>query len=334
MSFRKTYILTLFSLLTSLLLVSCENFSDSPYPAVSFEKKASLPVNGRSSAVGFAINGKGYVALGRNSTGQSLNDCWKYDPVNDSWTEVAPFPDSARVKAVAAVVNGKAYVGLGFYQEKANGMNNEAGILKGFWMYNPETNKWTKKANFPSISADACVSFVIKNDIYVGSGFDGLGFTSNYWKYNTLSDSWVRLNNFTGGDRTGGVSCSDSTHIYFGTGYDTTNKNDWWEYFPQSDSWIKRKSMPDNGRVNGVALTINGRYFVSTGSHFGGNYTGGHLNSDIAEYDAIRDVWYERGNIVASGRENAISFTINGKGYIGFGENDTNVLNDFWSFEP
>jgi N-acetylneuraminic acid mutarotase len=272
--------------------------------------------------------------LGRDSLGKSLSDCWKYDPTNNSWTEVAPFPDSARVKAIAAVVNGKAYVGLGFYLEKDNGMNNGVGMLKGFWMYTPETNKWTKKANFPSIAADACVSFVKNNEIYVGAGFNGLGFSNEFWKYNTLSDKWIQLNDFAGEARAGGISCGDSTHIYFGTGYQTTNENDWWEYFPQTDSWTKRKSMPDNGRENGVALTINGRYFVSTGRHFGGNYTGGNIKSDIIEYDAIRDVWYERGNIPSSGRENAISFTINGKGYIGFGENDNAVLNDLWSFEP
>ena len=33
-------------------------------------------------------------------------------------------------------------------------------------------------------------------------------------------------------------------------------------------------------------------------------------------------------------RENAISFVINDRAYIGFGENDHTVLNDLWSFEP
>ncbi len=65
--------------------------------------------------------------------------------------------------------------------------------------------------------------------------------------------------------------------------------------------------------------------------------TGGHVKSDILEYDAIRNVWYERGKLPASGRENAITFTIGNKAYIGFGDVGENesleILNDLWSFE-
>jgi len=334
MNIRNLFLRIIFCLSLTQVFVSCDQFAKSPYPDIIFERKSSFPGDGRSSAVSFVIGNNGYIALGRDVTGNPLNDCWKYNPTSDSWTEMASFPDSVRVKAIAAVVNGKAYVGLGFYPDKGNAMNNGPGMLKAFWMYSPETNNWTKKADFPSLASDACVSFVWNNEIYVGAGFNGLGFSNEFWKYNTVADKWIRLNDFIGKARAGAVSCGDSTHIYYGTGYQTTNENDWWEYLPKTDSWSKKNSMPDNGRENAVTLTIKGRYFVSTGRHFGGNYTGGKVNSDIIEYDATRDSWYERGNIPSSGRENAISFTINGKGYIGFGENDSTVLNDFWSFEP
>ena len=58
------------------------------------------------------------------------------------------------------------------------------------------------------------------------------------------------------------------------------------------------------------------------------------VKDDVVEYDAGKNVWYLRGVLPGGGRENAISFVINGKGYIGFGENDEGVLNDLWSFEP
>jgi N-acetylneuraminic acid mutarotase len=334
MSIRNLLRELIFGLSLALVLVSCEQYAQSPYSDIIFQKKSSPPTHGRASAVAFVINDKGYVALGRDASGKTLRDCWMYDPTNDSWSEMAPYPDSARVKAIAAVVNNEVYVGLGFEPEKGNGINNAPGMLKSFWMYSPKANNWTKKADFPDNATDACVSFVWNNEIYVGAGFDGLGFTRSFWKYNPLSDSWSKLNEFSGEARAGATACGDSVHVFFGTGYQTTNKNDWWEYFPQTDSWNKKNSIPDNGRENAVSLTIKGRYFVSTGRHFGGNYTGGKLNSDILEYDSDKDLWYKRGNIPASGRENAISFTINGKGYIGFGENDNTVLNDFWSFEP
>ena len=77
-----------------------------------YEVITSLPGNGRSAAVAFAINGKGYVALGRDSLGIALNDCWEFDPQTNLWSQKDSFPGTPRVKAMATVVNGKAYVGL------------------------------------------------------------------------------------------------------------------------------------------------------------------------------------------------------------------------------
>jgi len=295
-----------------------------------------MPGNGRASAVAFVIDNKAYVALGRSAVRSgSLNDCWQYDPSDSSWTQKADFPGIARVKATAAVVNGNAYVGLGF--NIALGVYNTDACLKDFWMYDPIANSWTKKADFPSNYTDACAGFVYNNVIYITSGMNGAGFGNETWKYDPAegdTGTWTKLNRFPGPARMGGIAGANAGHFYFGTGYWTFNANDWWEYFPMNDTWVQRKSIPDNGRENAVSLTINDRIFISTGRHFGGNLTGGHVDSDIIEYDVVRNVWYERGNLPVSGRENALAFTLNGKGYIGFGENDTEVLNDFWSFEP
>jgi N-acetylneuraminic acid mutarotase len=322
----------IFFIFPAFLFLSCNEPVKSPYPVISFEKKTTLPGTGRASAVAFVIDGKGYVALGRTATRSgALNDCWQYDPALDSWSPKATYPGIARVKAMAAVVDGKAYVGLGY--NISDGVYT-GGNLQDFWKYDPVTDSWSQAAGFPSTATDACVSFVLSNFIYVGEGFNEHSFTNEFWKYNTLNDSWTRLKDFPGDYRMGAVICAGTDHIYFGTGYRVGNYNDWWEYFPATDSWKQVKAMPDNGRVNAVSLAINNRYFVSTGRHWGGDLTGGHLISDIMEYDAIRNVWYDRGEIPAGARENAIAFTINGVGYIGQGENDTQIFNDFWSFVP
>lgn len=321
-----------FFLFPVFLIMGCNEPADSPYAPISFEKKTTLPGKGRASAVVFVIDGKGYVALGRSEIRSgALNDCWQYDPVVDSWTQKASYPGIPRVKAMAAVVDGKAYVGLGYNIEKSV---YTGGNLSDLWMYDPVTDNWLQKKSYPSSATDACASFVLNNEIYVGEGFNESEFTNEFWKYNTAQDTWTRLKDFPSLSRMGSVICAGNDHIYFGTGFRTINFNDWWEYFPKTDSWKQLKTMPDNGRVNAVSMTINNRYFVSTGRHFAGDLTGGKVLSDIVEYDGVRNVWYERGNIPSGGRENAISFVINGKGYIGLGENDTEVLNDFWCFNP
>jgi N-acetylneuraminic acid mutarotase len=315
------------------MLASCEGASKSPYSDIIFQPRHTMSAKGRASAVGFAINGKGYVALGRtDARSGALNDCWEYDPDSDKWTQKASFPGTARVKAMAAVVDGIAYVGLGYDLRYSYAYSK--AYLKDFWSFDPVTNHWTQKASLPSQFTDACVSFVYKKNVYVGAGFDGKGWTHEFWKYSIAEDKWYLLNYFPDLARGGAVSCCNDEHIYFGTGYQTANLNDWWEYFPDNDTWKVLKSIPDYGRENGVALCVDNRFFVSTGRHFQGEITGGHVISDIVEYDAGRNVWYKRGDIPNGSRENAVSFTINGKGYIGFGENDSVVLNDFWSFEP
>jgi N-acetylneuraminic acid mutarotase len=316
------------------LCLSCndDGAAYSPYPIISFVQKNSMPGTGRASGVAFVVNGKGYVTLGRCADyNDSLKDCWQYDPTVDSWTKKAAFPGITRVKAIATVVNDKAYVGLGFNRYKGA---YSGGTLQDFWKYDPVLDSWSKKADYPSTATDACVSFVLNNCIYVGAGFNGSAYTNEFWKYNTIQDSWVRLADFPGWSRMGAVLCADEEHVYFGSGFRFEDYNDWWEYFPATDSWSKRKAMPDNGRNDALGFSIDNRFFVSTGRHWGGTETGGHLFSDVLEYDAVRNVWYNRGDIPGGARENALVFVIDGKGYIGFGENDTAILNDFWSFEP
>ena len=321
------------SLFVLCLLVACNNAAESPYSTIIFQPRHTMSLQGRSSAVGFAIDGKGYVALGRTgSRSGALKDCWEYNPDSDKWTQKRNFPGVARVKATAVVLNGLAYVGLGF--DINYGYFGEKGHPKDFWCFDPKANTWTQKADFPSNYTDACVSFAYKNNIYLGSGFDGGGWTPEFWKYNPINNTWIKLNNFPGQARVGALCCTNGEHVYFGTGYCTFSLNDWWEYFPDNDSWKQLKEMPDKGRENGVSLCINNRYFASTGRYFHGMLTGGNIKSDVLEYNPGLNVWYERGNIPGGNRENAVSFTINGKGYIGFGENDSTVLNDFWSFEP
>jgi len=322
---------------------SCSSPADSPYEPITFVSKSVMSPVGRASAVAFVIDGYGYVALGRTAVRSSdlyptsaINDCWQYNPTLNSWTQKASFPGIPRVNSIAEVVKGKAYVGLGY--DLSKGVYT-GGNLFDMWMYDSVNDTWTKKASLDSLKSTAtnsCVSFVFDDVIYVGFGYDGEGFTKEFWKYNPEpgDGTWTKLNNFPSYGRTGAVLCSNNEHFFCGTGFNTYNQSDWWEYYPISDTWKQLKTMPDMGRENATALCVNNRFFVATGRNFGGNLSGGYLKSDIMEYDASNNVWYKRGVLPGEDRENAISFSINGKGYIGFGNSTENVLNDLWSFEP
>lgn len=314
-----------------LILSACNDAAESPYPKLDFLQVPIVEGLGRASAVSFVIADNAYIGLGRKVSGRpASNDIWEFNSVTKTWNKKNNFPGKARVNAIAEVVNAKAYVGLGY--DLDYGVYREETQLTDFWCYDATTDSWTAKDSFPSNFTNACVSFVVGTDIYVGFGFNGWSFRKEMWKYDTLNDSWIELKNSIIDSRTGAVACSNGKEIFIGTGYNTRNLNDWWAYNPANESWKKARSFPDGGRQFGVAICALDRYFVATGRHFGGNITDGILYDDVLEYDKTKDCWYRRGVLPGGGRENAISFSINGICYIGFGENDKEIKNDLWSF--
>lgn len=313
---------------------SCsDDFADSPYPPLELHSIAPFPPGGRASAIAFVNNGKAYVAMGRNlSRGGYQKDCWQFNPDNNEWKKMADFPGEARGKAIAQTVDSISYAGLGYGGSDVYTSN---GYLNDFWAYNPRTNSWTRKADYPSTTVNAAVTFVYNKEIYVCEGGDGFNFRGEVWKYNPASDKWIQLNDNKAHNRGGCVmTCNSLNRCFFGLGYNGENQSDWWEYFPSSDSWQQKSSVPDGGRVNAVSLACGEHIFIATGRYFAGTETGGRPKKNIIEYDTNKDQWYKRGEIPGSGRENAIGFVINGHAYIGLGENDSELLNDVWTFIP
>lgn len=69
---------------------------------------ADFPVD-REDAVGFSINGKGYIGIG-SYNGTVKSDFYEYDPINDTWTRIADLPTKGSIGSVAVVIGGKAYI--------------------------------------------------------------------------------------------------------------------------------------------------------------------------------------------------------------------------------
>lgn len=323
-------------LLIAGMFAGCNDDPEGVYGTITPVQVSSIPGVGRASAVAFAINGKGYVLTGRNRNAKdSLNALWEYNPLYDTWKAKARFPGSGRVKAMGQVVNGKAYVGLGF-QHGSSAVYGAKAYLTDFWSYDPSTDSWDKLAGFPGGDTDGTFSFVMNDKIYVGSGYAYLTMRNYFWCYYPEDNRWVRLNDLPGDNRFGPVGCSDGEKAYYGAGFKAVNMNDWWEYDMVKDSWRERRSIPGK-RVQGTALTVGNRFFVSSGRYFNGKnnlINPGKLYNDILEYEPARNRWHNRGEIPGGPRENAVSFVIGNKAYIGFGENDEGVLNDLWCFEP
>jgi len=81
----------------------------------------------RIKAVGFTINGKGYLATG--ATNSVLNTIWEYDPATDFWTYKTPFEGAARADAVAFVVDSTAFIATGA---------NSGYYFDDIWAFHPK----------------------------------------------------------------------------------------------------------------------------------------------------------------------------------------------------
>ena len=85
--------------------------------ADTWTRKADFPAVGRYRAVGYSLNGKGYLGTGFQSAGRTsavvLRDMWEYDATANTWTRKPDFSGPARGAAVSFVLGASAYVGTG-----------------------------------------------------------------------------------------------------------------------------------------------------------------------------------------------------------------------------
>lgn len=143
----------------------------------------SFPGYVRSSGTAFSIGNKAYIVSGYtgDTGGSLLKDVWEYNPVGDSWTQMADMPGFARAGA-----SGFSIKHLGFI---ALGDTNSYYYLRDVWQFNSITNIWTRKTDFP-IPRNETISFTIGNKAYIGLGMH-LYNPSDLWEYTPDSLEFV-----------------------------------------------------------------------------------------------------------------------------------------------
>ena len=67
----------------------------------------------RAYGVGFAINGKGYIATGQSTGGSTSQLVWEYEPSTDLWTKKQAFEGNARTAAVGFSFGSSAFITTG-----------------------------------------------------------------------------------------------------------------------------------------------------------------------------------------------------------------------------
>ncbi len=255
-------------------------------------QKTNTPFQATSGGT-FTIGNKAYYCF--LDPIYSVNDLWEYDPINDSWIQKANFPGSLRFSLVAFVIGSIAYAGAGYnggsylsdfysYDTSTNswvGISNLPNIsgpasaftvnykayVTGTWdssqflasphvfEYNPLSNSWSQKTNFPDTPRTDATALSISNTGYFGIGDPGSGgHFKDWWQYNPLSDSWIKKASIPctfGKDENASFELNNKGYICFGS--DVHLNSELWEYTPDSTSDVQEI----NNRIVSVQVFPN-----------------------------------------------------------------------------
>jgi N-acetylneuraminic acid mutarotase len=228
---------------------------------------------------GFSANDKGYLLTGGTDTGPS-KAMFEYDPVTNTWTQLADYPGPARHYGIGDVHGDKVYVGFGA---------DENTRLKDLWEYTPATDTW-KQLSDCECEARTHPAFVAHKDkIYVGLG-GGNGNLDDWWQYDIATDTWVEKAKFPGLRRHHPFQFALGDYVYVGLGHGVEIFNDWYRYDPENDIWEKMENLPGEGRVAGTQFAYGDKGYVLSGDGED------HYSMETGEfwsYDPANDKWEE-----------------------------------------
>lgn len=267
-----------------------------------------------------------------------------------AWMQRTNFPGDGRHRASGFSIGNRGYLGIGH----VNG-NNATINYKDFWEYDPSSDSWTQKADYPTVNYGA-IAFATSTRGYIGGGaFLG----PEFYEFNPQTNTWTAIPNcpVSPGDQ-GCFAVNDKGYVIWGSAlyeYNPTtttwtakatapiaftnwcvgfshgasgyikNGNSLYEYKPLYDQWVVRAAFPGVNTNGGGALVRGGRAFIISG------YVGALANvtSEVWEYNPGNNTWIRMNDFPGTSRRFSVAFTINDRGYFGTGTNGIN-LNDFW----
>jgi N-acetylneuraminic acid mutarotase len=342
----------------SIVLFSCGN-SDNNNNG-DWVTKATFRGQPRVGAVGFSLNGLGYIGTGYDGR-YYYNDFWVYNPTLNTWTEIDTIPGQQRAFGVGFATANYGYAGTGYNGEF--GFTNNSGSLyaNDFYQYNPATNTWVQIANIPTPFNDGrefSVAFGIPGSNMGGvlGGYDGQFTYADFYTWQESgagAGTWVAANDYPGEPRQGSVSFVHNNLAYIVTGTGTSNQTvqTFFSYDPTQpagsrwNSSLRRIAGVTNEsydagysivRTEGVAFTMNNQGIPKGYVTFGSN--GGNLTS-CWEYDFATDLWTIKTPFPqGAGRVGGVGLSINDTGYVGLGGSTVNgggtYYQDWTQFYP
>ena len=278
-----------------------------------------------------------------------------YHSFAGDWIQKATFGGAGRHRAVGCGTDFRGYMGLGH----VNGTGVDISY-KDWWEYDPASDSWTQKANFP-VNNHGAVSFVVDNMPCVGGG-SALG--GEFYKFNPQLNIWsaIALCPFFNPADTQGFSVNNKGYVFLANQLAEYNSvsNEWtlmpqspisfsiwscsfsvgssgfiksgnklYEFKPSQQVWLQRADFPGSSTGGSSAFSIDGIGYITCG------YVGGLsvVTNQVWSYNPGINQWNSIEEFKGTSRRFPVAFSVDSKGYFGTGTNGAN-FNDFWQYNP
>jgi hypothetical protein len=184
----------------------------------NWTQKSEFGGTSRYGAVGFSIDGKGYLGTGSDAMSGYEKDFWEFDPVQNTWIQKKDFGGAGRKWATGFSIGEKGYLGTGLDADS---------LFNDFWEYDPSINLWAQESDFGGAARIVAVGFSIGNKGYIGTGQP---FSKDFWEFDPANNTWKQKADFEGTARGEATGFSIGNNGYIGTGVDPSYQRDFWEY--------------------------------------------------------------------------------------------------------
>lgn len=310
-------------------IIATENFTILP----TWTALSNVPFAARANAASTVIDGYGYIGLGQSRWwGNGLyNDWWRYNPSNDSWTQLRSYPGELHSNYVNFSVNGKCYIGH---------VSDTDGVYVDLWEYDPQSDSWTKKASLNGNISSHFENATIVNYNNIAYLIDPLNRGKMY-KYDASLDEWfeVEIPDFDEPNsynyKPFGLVLNDRIYCFFGSTpfYAETTTIKVVEYVPSSNEWNEIITFSNYGLFKDDATYFS----LNDLGYFGGGHRVNTANPSSNYFwrfdpDALTLAKIENFNAPIAYQT---ALVINNVAYVGLGYGSSlNPKNDFWLFEP
>lgn len=282
-----------------------------------------------------------YVGLGEDSSSKVLNksyrrDFYRYNPITDSWHKLNRFPGDRRTGAVCFILNGQAYVGCG-QDEGDITLNIPERFREDIYKYDFDKDKWKEIAPFPMSLRKDMISFILNKEAYIGLGHFGAKAFSDIYKYDIKKNKWIKAFEYESKQNPKLVFTIDNK-LYIGG-------NNFFCLDSSNDEWKQLKDIPENCNTD-IVFIINGKAYTG----FGGmeekksskkskrrkkKESKNFKDNAFYCYDPIKNTWTKLKSFPGKARKGCVSFSLNGKGYVGLGEDlNGKYYKEFYSYDP